>query len=65
MAKLTKRWWTQLASSAAILRDDEIKGFGLRVSPGSSKSVLFLSAAPATRRLLGAQPRCAVLPGST
>jgi integrase len=40
MAKLTKRVVDAAATgaSAAILWDDEVKGFGLRVSPGGSKS---------------------------
>jgi integrase len=40
MAKLTKRVvdGAEAGASAAILWDDEVKGFGLRVSPGGSKS---------------------------
>ena len=40
MAKLTKRVVDGAAAgaSAAVLWDDEVKGFGLRVSPGGSKS---------------------------
>jgi integrase len=42
MAKLTKRVVDAAAAdaSAAILWDDEVKGFGLRVSPGGSKSYI-------------------------
>lgn len=42
MAKLTKRVVDAAAAGAstAILWDDEIKGFGLRVSPGGNKSYI-------------------------
>src|SRR6516164_9826815 len=40
MAKLTKRVvdGAEAGASAALLWDDEVKGFGLRVSPGGTKS---------------------------
>lgn len=47
MAKLTKRVVdaAEAGASAAILWDDEVKGFGLRVSPGGTKSyILFYRA---------------------
>jgi hypothetical protein len=42
MAKLTKRVvdGAETGASAAILWDDEVKGFGLRVSPGGTKSYI-------------------------
>jgi hypothetical protein len=42
MAKLTKRAVdaAEAGASAAILWDDEVKGFGLRVSPGGTKSYI-------------------------
>jgi hypothetical protein len=45
MAKLTKRVVdaAEAASAAVFIWDDEIKGFGLRIAPGGTKSYVLNS----------------------